>query len=85
MNQSVLLGSHNARTICKRLSTVPIKIDVSTTVPVVYPLDYLVVDYPNAELAGHLKHENDNFYFDVPPTIQFKRSDCAVGTNTHPS
>lgn len=49
----------------------PIKIDVSTTVPVVYPLDYLVVDYPNTELAGHLKHDNDNFYFDVPPTIQF--------------
>jgi Eukaryotic-type carbonic anhydrase len=39
--------------------------------PVVFPVDYLVVQYPNEELAGYFNHTNHNFYFDAPPTIRF--------------
>lgn len=50
----------------------PIQIEISEAIPVVFPLDYLVVDYPNEELEGHFDHSNHNFYFANPPLIQFK-------------
>lgn len=49
----------------------PIQLETAKAIPVVYPVDYLVVDYPNEELPGKFKHEKHNFYFDNPPLIQF--------------
>lgn len=49
----------------------PIRIETAKAIPVVYPVDYLVVDYPNEALSGEFNHTNHNFYFDNPPSIQF--------------
>jgi carbonic anhydrase len=49
----------------------PIQLETAKAIPVVYPIDYLVVDYPNQELPGIFNHSDHNFYFDSPPTIQF--------------
>ncbi|MFO0903671.1 MAG: carbonic anhydrase family protein [Pirellulales bacterium] len=49
----------------------PIRLETAKAVPVVFPVDYLVVDYPNQELPGKFNHSNHNFYFDSPPTIRF--------------
>ena len=49
----------------------PVDIRSMSTYPVVFPVDYLVVQYPNEELAGYFNHTNHNFYFDAPPTIRY--------------
>jgi carbonic anhydrase len=49
----------------------PVQIETGNTIPVVYPIDYLVVDYPNEELPGYFNHTNHNFYFSNPPQIRF--------------
>lgn len=49
----------------------PIMIETAKTISVQLPADYLVVEYPDEPLAGHLDHQNHNFYFDNPPQIQF--------------
>lgn len=49
----------------------PIKIETANTIPVQFPTDYLVIDYPNESLVAHLNHQDHNFYFEAPPQIQF--------------
>jgi carbonic anhydrase len=49
----------------------PIKINTENAIPVVYPLDYLVIKYPNTPLHVRLDYKDHNFYFDNPPQIQF--------------
>jgi carbonic anhydrase len=43
----------------------PIALDTGSSVPVTFPMDYLVVNYPREELHGHFCQHN--FWFDDPP------------------
>lgn len=54
----------------------PIDLVTGSTFPTTFPRDYLVIDYPNADLPGRFKKHN--FYFDVPPTLIFNGKEASL-------
>lgn len=54
----------------------PIDLAAGAALPVVFPRDYLVIGYPNADLPGHFK--DHNFWFDDPPPLTFNGKEAAL-------
>lgn len=52
----------------------PIDLSLQTSLPTALSLDYLVIDYPNADLAG--RFEDENFWFDSPPSLTFSGNEA---------
>ena len=53
----------------------PIKIDTASAIPILLPLDYLVIGYPNEPCAGYFDHTSHEFRFDIPPALQYQDRD----------
>jgi hypothetical protein len=51
----------------------PIDLSVDNSLPTAFPLDYLVIKYPDDEVRG--RFEDENFWFDSKPPIVFNGSE----------
>lgn len=54
----------------------PIDLSLSSSFPATFPLDYLVIDYPNTDLSG--RFEDENFWFDSPPRLTFNGNEASL-------
>ena len=56
----------------------PIKIDTASAIPILLPLDYLVIGYPNEPRAGYFDHASHEFRFETPPALQYQGRDLSL-------